>query len=269
MAEPRTPPPNTFSETPPPVVPELPPAPPPASLPSPYAGDETHERRGCAGCSWGVLGALGCLVLLIAPIAGLLLAGTLSINGIIGGIQSMFNAPVTVNIQLSLDSIQGMSQLTTVRYNYSSLVTSERDMPDVLKLLYGERQVMVAVGHVNAGIDLSQITAEDVSQDGNTIIVRLPPPQLQDCFVNEQESYIASMETGVFSRSAPELVVQGRRFAVQQFRSQALEEGILNDVQAQAKTVIENFVQSLNPEAQVQVTTSPPDPNAPLPETCQ
>ncbi|MBI5671004.1 MAG: DUF4230 domain-containing protein [Chloroflexi bacterium] len=266
MAEPRTPP---ASDTPPSVVPELPPAPPPASLPSPYAGDAAPERRGCSGCGWGVLGALGCLVVLIVPIVALLLAGTISINGIIGGIQNMFNAPVLVNIQLALDSIQGMSQLTTVRYNYSSLVTSERDMPDILKLLYGEKQVMVAVGHVNAGIDLSQIGPDDVTQDGDTITVRLPPPQLQDCFVNEQESYIASMETGVFSRSAPELVVEGRRFAVQQFRARALEEGILNDVQAQAHTVIQNFVKSLYPEATVSIVTTPPDPNAPLPATCQ
>lgn len=268
MTQPRSPEPKPIPEAPPPVVPELPPAPPPAALPSPY-NDAPPERRGCAGCGWGVLGALGCLVLLIAPLVGLLLAGTLSINGIIGGIQNMFNAPVKVSIQLALDSIQGMSQLTTVRYNYSSLVTSERDMPDVLKLLYGEKQVMVAVGHVNAGIDLSKITARDVIQDGNSISIQLPPPQLQDCFVSEQESYIASMETGVFSRSAPELVVEGRRFAVQQFRDRALEEGILNDVQAQAKAVIENFVKSLNPQAQVRVLTAAPDPNAPLPETCQ
>ena len=261
--------PKPRSQSAPPFPPELPPAPPPASLPSPYAGDAPPERRGCLGCGWGVLGALGCLVLLLAPIVGLLLAGSLTVNGIIGGVQSMFNPPVKVNINLALDSIQGLSQLTTVRYNYSSLVTSERDMPDVLKLLYGEKQVIVAVGHINAGIDLSQIKAGDVSLNGSSITLRLPPPQLQDCFVSEQESYIASTETGIFSRSAPQLVVEARRYAVQQFRNRALEEGILNDVQAQARDVVQHFVQTLNPSATVSVITSPPSTNVTLPETCQ
>ncbi|HEX2907195.1 MAG TPA: DUF4230 domain-containing protein [Phototrophicaceae bacterium] len=255
---------------PPAALPEMPPAPPPAALPSPYAGSLPPERQGCSGCGWGVIGALGCLVVLIVPVVALLLMGTVTVDGIIKGVQNMFNAPVTISIQAVLDSIDNVSQLTTVRYNYSSMVTSERDMPDALKLLYGERQVMVAVGHVNAGIDLSQITAQNLTQDGDTLLIRLPPPQLQDCFVNEQASYIASMDTGLFSRSAPELVVEGRRFAVHNFRDRALEEGILEAVQAQTQTVIQEFVQAFNPNVAVKVTITPPDPNNPvLPDSCQ
>jgi hypothetical protein len=249
---------------------ELPPPPPaaPPELP-PLPPEMYTERRGRSGCAWGVVGALGCLVLLVVPIIGLLLMGTVTVNGIIGGIQSMFNPPVVITAQTVLDSIQGLSQLTTVRYNYSSLVTSERDMPDVLKLLYGERQVLVAVGHVNAGIDLGQITAGDITQDGSTLIVRLPPPQLQDCFVNEQDSYIAALNTGLFSRSAPELVMEGRRFAVRQFRDRALAEGILEDVQAHTQAVVQQLIETLNPDAAVRLVITPPDAAAPLPESCR
>jgi hypothetical protein len=247
------------------------PPPPPAAPPElpPLPPEMYTERRGRPGCAWGVVGALGCLGLLVVPIIGLLLMGTVTVNGIIGGIQSMFNPPVVITAQTVLDSIQGLSQLTTVRYNYSSLVTSERDMPDVLNLLYGERQVLVAVGHVNAGIDLSQITAGDITQDGSTLIVRLPPPQLQDCFVNEQDSYIAALNTGLFSRSAPELVIEGRRFAVRQFRDRALAEGILEDVQAHTQAVVQQLIETLNPDAAVRLVITPPDAAAPLPESCR
>ncbi|NWG17931.1 MAG: DUF4230 domain-containing protein [Chloroflexi bacterium] len=254
---------KSYSELPPPppAPPELPPPPQP-ELPA-------EGRRGCSGCAWGVAGALGCLVLLVVPIIGLLLMRTVTVNGIVGGIQSIFNAPVVITAQTVLDSIQGLSQLTTVRYNYSSLVTSERDMPDVLKLLYGEKQVLVAVGHVNAGIDLGQITADDITQDGSILIVRLPPPQLQDCFVNEQDSYIAALNTGLFSRSASELVIEGRRFAVRQFRDQALAEGILDAVQTQTQAVLQNLIATIAPNTPVRLVITPPDADAPPPESCQ
>src|SRR5512145_2298833 len=98
--------PDQPSYTPPPAaLPEMPPAPPPAALPSPYAGNLPPERQGCSGCGWGVIGALGCLVVLIVPIVVLLLMGTVTVDGIIKGVQNMFNAPVVVNIQAVLDSI--------------------------------------------------------------------------------------------------------------------------------------------------------------------
>lgn len=258
-------------QTPPPaVLPEMPPAPPPVPPPAAYSPELPPESsRGLPGCAWGMVGALGCLALLLAPIVGLLLMGTVSINSLIGGIQNIFNAPVTISAQTVLESIQGMSQLVTVRYNYSSVITSERDMPDVLRLLYGERQVMVAVGHVNAGVDLSGLTLDDVTQDGDSLLIRLPPPRLLDCFVSEQDSYIASLNTGVFSRSAPDLVVAGRRYAVQQFRDRALEEGILEDVQAHTQAVMQEFINLISPAAQVSISMARPQADAPLPDTCR
>src|SRR5262245_42732110 len=67
------------------------------------------------------------------------------------------NVPITIQATTILDRIQSLSDLVTTRYNYSSLVTSQRDMPGILSVLYGDKLLMVAVGHVNAGIDMSQV----------------------------------------------------------------------------------------------------------------
>ncbi|MBI5669669.1 MAG: DUF4230 domain-containing protein [Chloroflexi bacterium] len=74
--------------------------------------------------------------------------------------QGMFpwlNNGYRINANIVLERIQDMSLLTTTRFNYSSVVTSERQMPGILGALYGERQVMVAVGYVVAGVDMSKI----------------------------------------------------------------------------------------------------------------
>lgn len=232
--------------------------------------DVPAPRRGCSGCAWGVAGALGCLGLLILPIIVLLLAGTISVNSIIGNFRDIFTKPAVITAQTVLERVQGMSNLTVVRYNYSSLVTSEREMPGILAALYGERQVMVAVGQINAGIDLSQITADDVTTDGNTVIVKLPPPVLQECFLNDNASYIVSRDTGIFASEAPNLDTEARRFAVRQFRDSAVEAGILDEVQANAREVVGNLVEAVaDADTQVQVVAAAPSPQAALPDSCQ
>ncbi len=178
------------------------------------------------------------------------------------------SAPITIQSTTILDRIQSMSQLTTVRYNYSSVVTSQRDLPSILATLYGDRLVMVAVGHINAGIDLRQVKASNISAQGDTMTVQLPPPQLLDCFLDEQASYVISRDTGLFARPAPNLDQEARRFAVGEFRKQALSNDILSDVQSNAQTLIQSFVTSLGVK-KVSVVTTPSDPNAPLPQSCQ
>jgi hypothetical protein len=177
-------------------------------------------------------------------------------------------SPVTVQATTVLEKVQSMSQLTTTRFNYSSLVTSERELPGILAGLYGDRLVMVAVGHVTAGIDLRQLTAESVTRQGDTMTIRLPPPQLLDCFLDEQASYVVSRDTGLFARPAPNLDVSARRYAIGQFRDMALHDDIFAQVQINAQAAITNFVSGLGVK-QVNVLTTPRDPNSPLPDSCK
>src|SRR5450432_1626343 len=123
-------------------------------------------------------------------------------------------APITVQATTVLDRIQALSELLTTRYNYSSLVTSQRDMPGILGGLYGDKLLMVAVGHVNAGIDMSKINISDITQAGDTMTITLPAAHLEDCFLDEQASYVVERDTGVFARPAPNLDTEARRFAV-------------------------------------------------------
>lgn len=175
-----------------------------------------------------------------------------------------------INATVVLERIQDMSMLTTTRFNYSSLVTSEREMPALLGALYGEKQVMVAVGYVVAGVEMGKITEADISWDDGVLSIKLPAPTLQDCFLDEQASYIVSRDTGVFSRSAPTLDTEARRFAIQQFRSAALEGGILEKAQEQSVEIIEQFINLLAVDSikELKISVGMPDPNAPLPNTC-
>lgn len=174
-------------------------------------------------------------------------------------------SPTTVQATTVLDRIEALSELITTRYNYSSLVTSNRELPPILGGLYGDKLIMVAVGHVNAGIDMHKAS---VTENAGTMTITLPPPELQDCFLDEKNSYVVSRETGVFAKPAPNLDVEARRFAVGQFRENAINADIYGEVQRNAQTIVGTFVTNLGVK-KFNVVTTPPDPNAPLPDTCK
>jgi phosphotransferase system HPr-like phosphotransfer protein len=177
-------------------------------------------------------------------------------------------SPITIQGTTVLEGIKKMSDLTTVRFNYSNLITSQRDLPEFLKALYGDRLVLVAVGYINAGIDLRQMTVDSITTKGDTMTITLPPPQLLGCALDEKASYVVSRDTGLFARPAPNLDQEARRYAVGEFRKAALDNDILSEAQENAKTLIASFVSSLGVK-NVNIVLTPPDPNAPLPADCQ
>ncbi len=245
---------------------------------------QPEPTREGGGCLWGLGGALGCTVLIFALMAGLLLAAGQTVGGLIGNVADFFNLPELVvfvegaGVDIPEDvyippveRLQALSQLTTTRFNYSHIVTSEVEMPGILSGLYGQGLAYVAVGHINAGIDVSQISAEDIvyDEERNLLTVMLPAPTLQDCFLDEAQSYVVTRSTGLFAQPSIALESSARRFAIQQYRDMALEDGILEEARTQSIQVMEEFLASVVGDAVLVVEVEPIDPNAPLPATCQ
>ncbi len=247
--------------------------------------DTTAEppREG-RGCLWGLTGSLGCLVLILALLAGLLVAAGQTVGGLIGNVADFFELPELVSFAEGagveipedvfipeVERLQALSQLTTTRFNYSHLVTSAVDMPGLLQGLYGQGLGYVAVGHINAGIDLSQITEADIVYDEarNLLTITLPAPTLQDCFLNEAQSYVVTRSTGLFAQPSEELESAARRFAIRQYRDMALEDGILEEARDQSVQVVEEFLLSVIGDVVLVVEVAPIDADAPLPPTCQ
>ncbi len=199
------------------------------------------------------------IVILAVVLATLYLASQCVIPGVCTSKPS-FNATTV------LSKIQALSSLTTTRYSYSTIITTETDMPDWLKTLYGQKQVLVAVGYITAGINMTQAKATE-APNGESIALTLPAPTLQDCILDEGKTYVAALEKGVFASPNPTIDQQSRQFAVQQLRQAAINGEILTEAQTQAQTAITNFVELIG-VPNVQITFLPADPNAPLPSSC-
>jgi len=236
--------------------------------------DDDASSAGCQRLGLGLLGCTGVLAIaVLIVVGGTIAVGATSINNLVGGVQQIFNIETETDFSgvfiPVVERINRLQELTTVRFNYANIVTSERELPGVLNALYGDRQVMVAVGHIEAGVDLSSLTQDDITVTDGVMTIQLPAPAIQDCFLNENESYVVSRDTGVFAAAAPELDGETRRFALQQFRAQAMEDDILAEAQSETALVVQEFIQLfIGDEVTVQVEVAAPRADAPLPGSC-
>lgn len=245
-----------------------------SALGSPPDGETALARRGPSGCAWGVLGALGCLVVVLVALGTLLAIGTTTVGSVLDGIGVIFRPTERINISaLVLERVEGLSQLTTARYNVIGLTDIERDFPPPLNLIYGESAQLQIVGHVTAGVDLSQLDEEDISVVDGVLRIQLPPPQLQDCFLNEQETVVLDRDQAplAFATGQEDLIARARRFAVERIRDIALEDGILNSANEQATVALEELFTRipLGEVTRVEVVAAQAPAAPTLPPSCQ
>lgn len=208
------------------------------------------------------------VLLVIVAVAfgcGLLARSTNLLDAILGPVQT------NVRVESVLEGIQELSQLTTTRYTFSNRITASRDLPALLAIAYGQELTMDAVGYVTAGVDLSQLTLNDVTTTNGVLQIVLPAPVLQDCFFNENLSQIVAQRSALFAQYPIDLQVAARRIAVERFRDAAIEEGILEAANTQAVNTVTIFLElaTQGTYSEIRVAVRPVDPNATLPESCQ
>jgi len=231
------------------------------------------ESAGCRGCVYGIAGAGGCFFILVILLLGSIAVAFPAVEEAFKGIANIVHGEtVTRSITVPIvERIQNLKELKTVRYNFSNIVQSEVEMPPLLAGLYGDNIVMIAVGHIEAGIDLALLTADDLTLTENTLSIALPAPYILSCYLDEQQSEIVERNQGVFASTGVQLDNAVRRFALEQFIEMALEDGILDDAATEGEVTIRQLVEfGLGEDSEVDLvfTFTEADPNTPLPDTC-
>ena len=102
--------------------------------------------------------------------------------------------PLTIDdTPVIVTKIRSLGELTTACY-YDEMVLS-RTRPN---LFSDDRLVIIAKGTVRAGVDLMDMTEQDIRFVGDTAYIRLPAPQYLDIIVNPS-GYEVFAESGKWS----------------------------------------------------------------------
>lgn len=165
--------------------------------------------------------------------------------------------PVTI-----VQEINRLNYLETSSYTLQKVVTAQRNQ-DVLWGALGESLVFVAVGDVIAGIDLSQVQIEDLQIiDPQTVMIHLPDAQVLHYALDNEQSYVADRDKGLFAHVDPQLETQVRQAAEKEILEEALSAGILQEANENARANMESFLSKLG-FSNVTFTDAPPPPAPP------
>ena len=141
--------------------------------------------------------------------------------------------------------IQQLQRMETVVYSMDKIVVGQREGKILPDFLVGDRLLLLAQGQVVAGVDFSRLQLTDVSLDRKSIRVRLPAAEVFFTRLDSQNTRVYSRETGLLVPVDPTLETEVRQQAEQQLHDAALQDGILNTAQQNARTTLIGLLKGL------------------------
>ena len=145
-------------------------------------------------------------------------------------------------------AIWDLGELTTVEYVEHTYIEKGTD-GGWLAWARGDSLSMFVVAEIGAGVDLSTLTPVDfdVSEDG-IVSVTLPAAEIHYTAMDNDSTVVIDRQVGLFTKGDPNLETDARQAAETILLEQAMEAGILDKAEANAESVLSNFLVSLGYE---------------------
>lgn len=233
----------------------------PTALPEVSAAlQESKPVQRRSGCYYGVVGALGCLVLLLLPIVIAVLLGVTTFGAVRESVFGIFSPapPVasTFSSETIVQGIQPMGELVSISAQLAKADITIGIQQGVLNACgYGASHVAQAT--IQAGVDLTGVTASNIAYNPttDTYTLTLPAPRLTNCRIDEIRQYDTTTTT--CSVDWDEARRLAEYVALEAFRNDAIEGGILSRAEREVRIVLGNFVQILT-GSRVEIVFSAP-----------
>lgn len=151
--------------------------------------------------------------------------------------------------------VQKIQRLETVVYSLDTVVEGNKSSLVLPDLLAGDRLLLIVHGQSVAGIDLSKLRPEDVRLDStaHSIHVSLPPSELFSTALDNQHTRVYARSTGLLVPADQNLETDTRARAQAQLQKAALDDGILDAANKNARATVASVLYGLGFQ-QVDVT---------------
>jgi hypothetical protein len=147
--------------------------------------------------------------------------------------------PVTI-----IHDVRTLARLETIQYSIEKVVQADSGQQE-LWLLFGDKLIFVAHGTVIAGIDLADLSPEDMWIDAGSLYVKLPEPEIFVATLDNDKSYVYDRDTGLFTKGNIDLETLARQAAEDEIEKAALEDGIMDLAQTNAEYYLLRLFQTL------------------------
>jgi hypothetical protein len=180
-------------------------------------------------------------------IGGVLVIGAFFIGSALNGFSLFGGGDDYTEVGVAVvEQVRNIAELTTVEMVQSTTIDKGTDY-GWLNWARGDRVFMFVVADIGAGIDFERFYTGsfDVDTDTGAVTVEMPPAEITYIAVDNEQTKVIDRSTGVLTDGDPQLESDARRVAEEVLQAAALEAGILQQAERNARNVIEGLLLEL------------------------
>jgi len=134
-----------------------------------------------------------------------------------------------IDLSAVVTRVRALNRLETASMHVVHVSTITQSYDLIPNAFGGDELTLFAAGDVIAGLDLSQLKAQDVRRESDgTVVVTLPSAQVLVTRLDNRETRVINRKTGVFRHADMNLESRARQYAEQGIRNEAVNKGVLN-----------------------------------------
>jgi hypothetical protein len=155
-----------------------------------------------------------------------------------------------------IKEIQELGNLETASYSIEKIVEAGENKSAFQNLLFGDRILLIANGKIIAGVNMSEITQNDVTINGTELSINLPPPVILLSTLDNSKTKVYDRTKGLLNPGDKDLESLARDQALKSITTAACQGGILAEAKENA---IERITQLFKFAGFTKVTINIPD----------
>lgn len=157
-----------------------------------------------------------------------------------------------------IKQVETLSRFETTSFGIDKIIELGTDYNQLKEFFFGDKILLVAHGKVIAGLDLSTMEEEDFSGSGDSITVKLPPPQILETSLDNNSTRVYDRDRGLLTKGDLDLEANARQRAEKEIRQAACDGGILEEANKNAVQQLTLLFKTAGFE-EVSIVTTPGD----------
>lgn len=146
------------------------------------------------------------------------------------------------------EQLVDMSELTTLKYEYSNVIVSRTDKSfsffDLPDFKYAEAIRLIEYsGYLKAGTDLAKMEL-DIDEASNKASVRLPESQILDNVVETEQMTVEDVKGTIFSDYPTQIIIDEINVHKKQLEEEKISQGFLEEADANAQSFMTSVLKS-------------------------
>jgi len=175
------------------------------------------------------------------------------VSGLLHPTPTIIPDPITI-----VNEVRSLARLETIQFSIEKVITAETGQGS-FSFLFGDKLLFVAHGTVIAGVDLSELTSQDLKLNGNVLTVQMPDPEIFVATLDNDKSYVYDRQKGLLNPGETDLETKARQVAVQEIATAALQDGILSQAKVNAENYLTRLFKTLGYQEVIFIYSTPED----------